>query len=182
MESPVQELKTRAELLHAGVASGERDALRRLRVLPELAKADDAALTAAAAGMQRKHCLAVVAREHGFSRWDQALRVLSGDLRERDVGTLLYDDASRGALNVWFATHAEARAHLDAAREAGQRRYLLAYRTQFFVVEAPFVQTLGLDPDDPDWERLGFDWARPADPAARASLYQKRLHALRRAS
>ena len=79
MESPVQELKTRAELLHAAVASGQPDALRRLRALPGLAKADDAALTAAAASVQRKHCLAVVAREHGFSRWDQARRVLAGD-------------------------------------------------------------------------------------------------------
>ncbi len=29
---------------------------------------------------------------------------------------------------------------------------------------------LGVDPDDPDWERIGYDWLRPLDEAARGRL------------
>jgi hypothetical protein len=41
---------------------------------------------------------------------------------------------------------------------------------QFVVCESGFVRALGVDPADPDWERIGHDWVRPKDPAARARL------------
>jgi hypothetical protein len=179
MVDPVGELKTRAEILHGRVASGDREAQTRLRALPELARADEGALAEAAARMRRKHCLAVVAREHGFTTWEQAQRVLRGDAREQDFGTLMYGTKAMGTLNVWFADYAEARAHLDEARRGGAARYLLTYRTQFFVVDRYFVETLGLDPDDADWEAIDGDWARPRDPIARQRLYLKRLDAVR---
>ena len=72
-------------------------------------------------------------------------------------------------LNHWFPNYAEARAHLEA--EGG---YLLPYRSQYFVTGADAITELGLDPDDPDWERIGWDWARPLDPAAWARLRTKR--------
>ncbi|AUX48415.1 uncharacterized protein SOCE26_099490 [Sorangium cellulosum] len=74
MMDPVRELKVRAELLHKRVASNDAAALQRLRALPELGRADEAALAAAAPGIRRKHCLAVVARECGFSSWERAPR------------------------------------------------------------------------------------------------------------
>jgi hypothetical protein len=179
MVDPIVELKTRAEILHGRLAAADVAARSRLRALPELAKATDDALAEAAPRMQRKHCLAVVAREHGFSSWDHAKRVLEGDAGERDVGTLMYDDARMsGFLNAWYADYAEARAHLDEARGRGERQYLLAYRTQFFVTGETFVvERLGLDADDEDWKAIDYDWARPRDPAARRRLYKKRLDA-----
>ena len=51
----------------------------------------------------------------------------------------------------------------------------LAYRRDRFVAGRAFVEDLGLDPDDPDWRRIGHDWVRPRDPAARARLYWRRL-------
>ena len=36
-----------------------------------------------------------------------------------------------------------------------------------------FIDTLGVDPDDPDWELIGRDWVRPRRTDARARLYGK---------
>ena len=36
-----------------------------------------------------------------------------------------------------------------------------------------FIRTMGLDPDDPDWEKIGRDWVRPMDMSARRRLYGK---------
>jgi len=179
MVDPTDELKTRAEILHKRLAAGDPAARDRLRALRELRRADDDALAAAAAGVQRKHCLAVVAAELGFTSWDHALRVLRGDPEEADHGTLLNDPATRGIFNAWYADHAEAREHLEERRREGQRAYLLPYRRQFVLVDAFYVEALALDPDDPDWEAIGYDWARPRDPAARTRLLGRRLAALR---
>ncbi len=37
------------------------------------------------------------------------------------------------------------------------------------------VRERGLDPDDPDWERIGRDWVRPLDAAARERLAERRV-------
>ncbi|WP_437675340.1 hypothetical protein [Sorangium sp. So ce131] len=174
---PVRELKIRAELLHKRLASNDAAALKRLRVLPELRRADEAALAAAAPGIRRKHCFAVVARECGFSSWERARLALEGAPGAPELGTLLYGGEG-GVLHHWFATYDEARAHL-ASRPAAPRGYLLTYKQDFFVADRAFVASLGLDPDDPDWRAIGWDWARPADPAARSRLYAKRLAAMR---
>ncbi|WP_437716254.1 hypothetical protein WMF45_07450 [Sorangium sp. So ce448] len=177
MMDPVRELKTRAELLHKQLASNDARALLRLRALPELGRADEAALAAAAPGIRRKHCLAVVARECGFSSWERARLALAGEPGAPELGTLLYGREG-GVLHHWFATHEEARAHVEALPEAS-RGYLLAYKHHFFVADRPFVASLGLDPDDPDWQAIGWDWARPANLAARSRLYAKRLASMR---
>ena len=72
-------------------------------------------------------------------------------------------------LNHWYSTYDEARAGLDA--EGG---YLLPYGAQFFVTGADAIRELGLDPGDPDWARIGWDWVRPADAAAWERLRAKR--------
>jgi hypothetical protein len=142
-----------------------------LRALPELRRADAAGLALAADDVHRKHCLAVVACECGFASWDHAKRVLDGDPHEKDFGTLLYDHRDSGILNHWFASYDEARALLDGSSQ----RYLLAYARHFFVVDRHYVQALGMDPDDPDWAAIGWDWVRPADRAARRRLYHARI-------
>jgi hypothetical protein len=174
---PIRELKTRAEILHSRLSADDADAMERLRILPELRRSDRPALEAAVKTIQRKHCLAIVARECGFPSWEHARRSMGGDVAERELGTLLYADA--GTLNQWFSTYEEARACLDALPIA-PRHYLLAYKRDFFLAGAAFITSLGLAPDDPDWEAIGWDWARPLDPAARTRLYGRRLAALRR--
>lgn len=179
MVDPTNELKIRAEILQRRVTACDASARRRLRVLAELSKAPDDAIATFATSIQRKHCLAVVARECGFASWEHAGRVLRGDEAELDFGTLLHDKATGGTLNAWFADYGEAREHLDERRGAGSRLYLLAYRRQFVVVDVQYIEGLGLDPDDPDWAAIDFDWPRPRDRAAWARLVVKRLAATR---
>jgi hypothetical protein len=181
MVDPVRELKIRAELLHHSVAAGAVPAIERLRALPELRRASPAELATFAERSQRKHCLAAVARELGFTGWDHASRVLGGEVDEPDFGALLYPNVTATFLNHWFATYEEAR----AARVEGQgaAAYLLAYKRQSFIVGRDYVATtLGLDPDDRDWATIGFDWIRPRYPWARRSLYGKLLAARREAA
>ncbi|MBK9129741.1 MAG: hypothetical protein IPM13_18445 [Phycisphaerales bacterium] len=77
------------------------------------------------------------------------------------------------SLNRWFADHAEAKVSL--VRDGG---YLLPFRTQCFVAEAPPIELLGLAPDDPDWGAVGFDLVAPADPSACARIHAKRRAAI----
>lgn len=161
-------LKDRARILHRDAQRGEPAALARLRALPELS-----AGILEPEALQRRHALSAIAASLGFSSWKHAKGVLEGASVE-DAGKLLYPDAFGGALwNVWFSTHEEAS---EVRRQTSG--YLLPYRRQFFVCEAAFIEQLGLDPSDPDWDRIDRDWARPQDRAAWSRLVGK-LVALR---
>ena len=155
MIDPIRELRIRAQKLHRAAREGDQRSLARV---PGTSRDD----------VQRKDCLAAIAREHGLRSWAHALRVLGGDPTEPDLGTLLYPGSDAPYPNHWFARYDEARAQLDA-----HGGWLLGYREQFVVVEAPFIEALGLDPGDPDWARIGRDWARPLDRAARGRLYAR---------
>lgn len=72
-------------------------------------------------------------------------------------------------LNRWFASYEDAR----AAREA-DGGFLFPYQRYFFVTDAAALRELGLDPADPDWERIGWDWVRPRDSEAWERLKEKR--------
>jgi hypothetical protein len=72
-------------------------------------------------------------------------------------------------LHHWYSDYAQARAHLEA-----QGGFLLPYRSYCFVACAEAIRELGLDPQDPDWARIGWDWLRPADRAAWERLRTKR--------
>ena len=169
MQDPIKELKVRAELLQRHAQNGEAPALERVRKVREFSALSDIEV---GEQVRRKHCLGVVAREAGFRDWSHASRVLEGDPAEQDYGTLLYGRRCHGMLNHWFADLAEAREQL--ATLGGT---LLPYKRQFIVVAAPFLQALGLGPEDPDLQRMGNDWLQPRDAAARSRLYVKVLKA-----
>jgi hypothetical protein len=140
---PIRELKIRADLRKRQLARRNPDS-----VIP------------------RRQCLSLVAIELGFSSWGHARAVLSGDREVPDFGTLLYPRRCGGHLNHWYRSYEDAAIGHHAAGG-----YLLAYRRDFFVADRPFIEALGLDPDLPEWRRIDFDWVRPADAAARRSLY-----------
>ena len=50
---------------------------------------------------------------------------------------------------------------------------MLAYRQHFFITDRHFIKTLGLNPDDPDWELIGRDWVKPKRSEGRERLYGK---------
>jgi hypothetical protein len=72
-------------------------------------------------------------------------------------------------LNRWFTTYEAARA--ARATEGG---FLFPFGGHFFVTEDGGVRELGLDPRDPDWERIGWDWVRPLDRDAWDRLAERR--------
>jgi hypothetical protein len=87
--------------------------------------------------------------------------------------TLWYQTDLDVFLNRWFPNYEAARRSLES--EGG---YLLPYRRHFYVCEDGAIRALGLEPDDPDWERIGRDCARPADAAAYRPLREKRERAV----
>lgn len=73
-------------------------------------------------------------------------------------------------LSHWFTTYEEARSFRES-----QGGFLLPYRMHFFVTTGEAIRELGLDPEDPDWRRIDWDWVRPADLEAWERLEAKRL-------
>jgi hypothetical protein len=84
-------------------------------------------------------------------------------------GPLMYVPRMDAVLNRWFTTYAEARSSLES--EGG---YLLPFKSQFFVTLREGIRELGLDPDDPDWALIGWDWVEPKDREAWKRLKEKR--------
>jgi hypothetical protein len=166
MTDPIQEVKIRAVILQRRIADGEPSALVRLRALPEFRASSDDQRDAAQLRILRRHCLSILARELGFDGWPHAKNVLSGGREVSDFGTLLYPARCGGHLNLWYRAYDEA---AIGHRQSGG--YLLAYRRHYMVVQSSFIETLGLDPDASDWQRLGCDWVRPRDMGARTRLY-----------
>jgi hypothetical protein len=167
----IRELKTRAEILHRRIQTNDHRAVGRLRVLPQFRRASYEDLAAATGTIQRRDCLTVIAVELGFANWPQAKTAIAGDRPVvgpgADFGTMLYPShRCAGHINRWYKTYEEA-----AADRGSSGGYLLAYKRQYVVVDRHFIESLGLDPDDLDWEALGFDWVRPKSVAARSRLY-----------
>ncbi len=163
MHSAIQEAKVRADLILTRAKQGDAKTLSRFSKLPSLKDLSGEALQGE---LSRKHALTVVAREFGFPSWPEAKAILSGAQEGRHFGNLLYPESCVGFLNHWYAHYDEARIQREQTNG-----YLLAYRQQFFVVGPLYIRTMGLDPHDGDWEKIGRDWARPKDLDARSRLY-----------
>jgi hypothetical protein len=164
MAGVISDLKAHARILHRQVGQRDPHAVARTRQLAEFKGHDPSSLPAS---IKRRHCLAIVARELGFQGWPHAVGVLRG-VDSSDFGTLLYPDGADVHWNIWSASYGEARAIRE--QHGG---YLLAYRRHFFIVDRYFIETLGLQPEDPDWDLIGRDWVKPRQPDARERLYGK---------
>jgi hypothetical protein len=163
----ISDLKSHARVLHRRAVAGDAVALRRARLLPELKQLSDSELMQQ---LKRRQCLAIVAKQLGFLNWEHTRAVLTSQ-EQTDFGTLLYPSSCGGHYNIWSASYAEGR-DIRAAHGG----YLLAYKRQFLIVEGSYIDSMGLDPADPDWERIGRDWVQPSDLEARERLYTKLVH------
>ena len=111
------------------------------------------------------------AREVGFAGWEQARRVLGalaapGD----DMGSFWHVPRSGILLHIWFSEYAQARSVLAQQADG----FLLPYRRQCFIVQAPFIEALGLKSADPAWAAIGRDLvAAYGTPAWRALAWQR---------
>jgi len=168
---PLSECKVRASLLLKSLLSDDATratrAAERLRSLPVFAPRTPGALLANKEQVRLKHALEVIAREQGHASWKE-LKDARESTPPRFSPEAFFARQGSAWLNRWFSTYAEARASLLA--EGG---VLFPFREQFFICEPGFLRALGVDLADPDWERVGFNWMEPADPAARARVEQK---------
>ncbi|MEO8022320.1 hypothetical protein [Polaromonas sp.] len=131
---------------------------------------------AGAADVRLRHCLNQVAREVGFVHWEHARAVLGGAaVREDDMGTFWHAPRTGILLNLWLAKYEEA----QAALEADPRAFLLPYRRQFMVVQADFIQELGVDASHPAWAETAHDLVAAYGGSAWLALAGQRLKAPR---
>ncbi len=149
-------LKNEARLLHKQAKAGSRAAIGRLnKNSPAAALGED---------IQRKHCLATVAREIGFSGWKSVVECFEARENAGFAG-FLHPKRCHIFWNIWFASHVEA-----AKVRAEHGGFLLTYANQFIVVDDYYVAALGVGPDNTLWQAIGRDWAKPNDFAARDQL------------
>lgn len=128
---------------------------------------------AAGSASLRDH-LHQAAREVGFAGWEQARLVLGalaapGD----DMGSFWHVPRSGILLHIWFSEYASARSVLAQQADG----FLLPYRRQCFIVQAPFIEALGLNPADPAWTAIGRDLVAAYGTPAWRALAWRRLHA-----
>jgi len=117
--------------------------------------------------IQRKHALAVIARERGYAAWKNL----------KDAADVLWCPPGSSAFwHNWCKTHEEARAYLET-----NGGYLLTAHGKCFIAERGYIEHLGLDPDDPRWDAIGCDIHRPKVATARDGLAADRKAAQERA-
>lgn len=162
--------RARARRLLKLLRAGDPASAARFLRLQAFAALDAPTLLAQRDSVRLKHALTLVALELGHPSWVAAKAALAAAPAAADV---MYVPQLAALLNRWFADYDEARASLQT-----HGGYLLPYRRQFFITESEGIRTLGLDPDDPDWTRIGFDWVRPADAGAHTRLRQRRQQAM----
>jgi len=158
----IDKLKSDARILHKQAKIGQAEALQRITASHDF---DDLPANQISAELKRRHCLNTLGREYGFKSWTHLKQIIEGQSNQ-DFGCLLYSDRCAIYTNIWFAQYPEAKA---AHQDCGG--YLLAYKTQCLIVQRDFIETLGLDPDDPDWSKIAYDWIEPNNLEARARLY-----------
>lgn len=162
--------KRKASLLLRRLCSGDRTlALRaaaRIRRAAYWAAKSPEEILAERDRVQHKHALDAIAAEAGFGDWRHMKAEMDARLRAAFNPEQLFGLRASFFLNLWFTTYDEARAVLDAH----PRRFLFPYRSQFVVCDAGLLADRGIDAGDPDWARIGRDWARPDDMAARDRL------------
>ena len=162
----MEDMKRRARVLHRAARAGDPAALARLRGLREWRAFSDDQLREQ---VRRRHCLSILARALGLDGWSH-LSLLWNQPEARDFGTLLYPPSCGGHWNIWSAAYEEA-----GEIRAQHGGFLLPYRHQFVIVEASFIEDLGLDPSAAEWSACGRDWVAPRDFAARHRLCRRVL-------
>ena len=172
-EGFVDRCRQEARALQRDLKSGDvhlaRAAAVQFAQLPHFVSVSLEELIDGSALVSRADALAVVALAHGFVSWAAVLESCLPGLRS----VMMHSDRMAPYLNRWFAGYEEAAASL---RDEGG--YLLPYRKQFFITVHDAIREIGLDPDDPDWERIGFDWVRPRDVEAHLRLCRLRLRVM----
>jgi hypothetical protein len=164
-DSPLRELQSRAKRLYEGIEVRDAHCLERIHAqVPRLANADFCEINV-------EHAQMTVAREAGFKTWQIATDVLEARLVPGDdFGDFWYSTATDVMLSHWCRNYQEA---LSVHEQEGG--FLIPYRRHFAVVEKAYIEILGMDADDPDWQTVGHDVAQPRDKMGYRRLALRRL-------
>ncbi len=90
-------------------------------------------------------------------------------MNQVDIKTLWYQSNLDVFLNRWFSNYEDARESLES--EGG---FLLPYKHHFFVCDSEAIRALGLEPENSDWEKIGWNCVQPMDVQAYRRLSEKR--------
>lgn len=152
----VDECKIQASILlkslYSNNVESSHQAAKRFQILPEFSSFSFVEIIQA--DIKRKHALAVIAVEKGFTSWTD-LKCQLPFIRG-------------GFLNQWFASYAEAKSYHQ--RNGG---FLLPFKKQFFICDADYINNLGFNSEDRDWKLIGHDWVNPSNKDAWQRLYKK---------
>ncbi|MFK8028817.1 MAG: hypothetical protein AB8G18_01140 [Gammaproteobacteria bacterium] len=116
-----------------------------------------------------KHALAVIAEESGYVSWSALVASCNEKGQITTSLEAMYSPAMAAMMNRWFSDYSEAVVSLES-----MGGYLLPYGKQFFVTERGGIEVIGLDPEDSDWPKIGFNWLQPRDYSAWLRLWKKR--------
>ncbi len=176
------EYRIRASILFKHLKSDDveksTNAAKRFQRLPQFKDNSTEEIIAQQDSLQRKHALTVVALEQNFQSWAELKQTL--DSLHPKVN--LYPSRCGGFLNEWYGSYETAKEALDKQLLDKESSYLLPYKSQFFICGADYIIALGLDPDDTNWQAIGYNWAKPKDETAWQELFaalvsfEKALH------
>lgn len=155
-------------------AQGERTAamselIARFRALRGWQNLDDSGVENRLAVVAIPKCLELLAVEAGHDDWTRYAAQLRGSQQDEEATELYLFGKSEFNLNVWCPSYEAARTYLDSHRGF----FLLQYKGSCFLAQEGHIRGLGLDPNDPDWEKIGWDWVNPKDTEAKDRLRQK---------
>lgn len=145
--APLDALKSRAKKLKQKHREGDPDSLQR--VAAQLRKA----APSNPIELQHKHALLTVAREAGFASWQQAQKVIQGEIKPGDnFGEFWYSVNTMSTLNHWCVKYVEAK-----SLQLKKGGYLIPYKSQFAVVQGAYIEIIGLDTSNDHWAPLEQD-------------------------
>ena len=89
-----------------------------------------------------KEALETISKQNGFSEWKKF----------RDSLDTFWYEKSSPFLTKWFTTYADALEH-----KSDKGGFLLTYKGQYFIVDADYVEFLGIDPRAEIWRNIDND-------------------------
>ena len=148
--------------------------INRLKQLPLFKDKSDEEIKSFFPTITLQHCREVIALENDCKSWyELCIKYRKLDNSSPDEESLWYVHDNNSGLNIWFAKYEKAKQYLKTS----QRGFLFPYKKTYFVADHQHVIKLGVDPLDPDWEKIGRDWVEPQDEIAKKSLWDKLVKA-----
>ncbi|MEK2644598.1 glyoxalase superfamily protein [Bdellovibrio sp. BCCA] len=112
--------------------------------------------------IQLKEALNKIAQLSGFENWRDLKHTL-------EVNDVLLNHGGTGPQTLpWFKSYEEACAFRDQTNGI-----LVPYQKDFFVADEDYLKSLGFSEQDPDFLKVGRNWAEPKDPEAWGRLLNR---------